>query len=212
MGIESSPAFVRQPEGNGVAERFIRTLKEQLLWVRRFATVEELRLALLSSRTSTTASGCSRSTTTARRLRSAPTSRLRRLHEAASARSCDTHRPRTGRPGGSQRVDFLRRLRKSASTRIQLADRFTVSAVSKEPEPEERLLGFSWTPPVTGAYSSPKQVSIETGGRRRFPVPRTPTLTRTCGKRCLGPLVFHECLRKLAAVYLSFGNCEIGSR
>jgi hypothetical protein len=28
-------------------ERFIRTLKEQLLWVRTFATVEELRLALL---------------------------------------------------------------------------------------------------------------------------------------------------------------------
>ncbi|WP_434349117.1 hypothetical protein ACN6A1_14490 [Myxococcus virescens] len=27
--------------------RFIRTIKEQLLWVRTFATVEELRLALL---------------------------------------------------------------------------------------------------------------------------------------------------------------------
>jgi transposase InsO family protein len=46
LGIESSPAFVREPEGNGCAERFIRTLKENLLWVRRFATVEELRLAL----------------------------------------------------------------------------------------------------------------------------------------------------------------------
>lgn len=46
LGVESSPAFVRQPEGNGVAERAIRTLKEQLLWVRHFATVEELRLAL----------------------------------------------------------------------------------------------------------------------------------------------------------------------
>jgi putative transposase len=31
---------------NGVAERFIRTLKEQLLWVRTFDTVEELRVAL----------------------------------------------------------------------------------------------------------------------------------------------------------------------
>jgi hypothetical protein len=29
-----------------VAERAIRTLKEQLLWVRHFATVEELRQAL----------------------------------------------------------------------------------------------------------------------------------------------------------------------
>jgi hypothetical protein len=39
-------AFVREPEGNGVAERFIRTLKEQLLWVWTFDTVEELRQAL----------------------------------------------------------------------------------------------------------------------------------------------------------------------
>ena len=46
LGIASSPAFVREPEGNGCVERFIRTLKETLLWVRRFATIEELRLAL----------------------------------------------------------------------------------------------------------------------------------------------------------------------
>jgi transposase InsO family protein len=46
LGITSSPAFVRAPEGNGVAERFIRTLKEQLLWVRTFHTVEDLRRAL----------------------------------------------------------------------------------------------------------------------------------------------------------------------
>jgi hypothetical protein len=38
--------FVREPEGNGCVERFIRTLKENLLWVRRFASIEELRLAL----------------------------------------------------------------------------------------------------------------------------------------------------------------------
>jgi transposase InsO family protein len=47
LGIESSPAFVREPEGNGCAERFSRTLKENLLWVRPFATIEELRLALI---------------------------------------------------------------------------------------------------------------------------------------------------------------------
>src|SRR3712207_3275481 len=47
LGIESSPAFVRAPEGNGCAERFIRTLKENPLWVRTFDTVEELRVALL---------------------------------------------------------------------------------------------------------------------------------------------------------------------
>lgn len=50
LGIESSPAFVRAPEGNGCAERFIRTLKENLLWVRTFATIEELRQALLAFR------------------------------------------------------------------------------------------------------------------------------------------------------------------
>jgi transposase InsO family protein len=50
LGIASSPAFVRAPEGNGCAERFIRTLKENLLWVRTFATVEELRQALLAFR------------------------------------------------------------------------------------------------------------------------------------------------------------------
>ena len=47
LGITSSPAFVREPEGNGCAERFIRTLKENLLWVRTFETVEDLRQALL---------------------------------------------------------------------------------------------------------------------------------------------------------------------
>jgi transposase InsO family protein len=48
LGIQSSPAFVREPEGNGCSERFVRVLKENLLWVRRFDTVEELRLALLA--------------------------------------------------------------------------------------------------------------------------------------------------------------------
>ena len=32
---------------NGVAERFIRTLKENLLWVRTFDTIEDLRAALV---------------------------------------------------------------------------------------------------------------------------------------------------------------------
>jgi transposase InsO family protein len=50
LGIESSPAFVRAPEGNGCAERFIRTLKENLLWVRTFDTIEQLRQALLEFR------------------------------------------------------------------------------------------------------------------------------------------------------------------
>ncbi len=42
LGMTSSPSFVREPEGHGIVERFIRTLKENLLWVRSFATVAEL--------------------------------------------------------------------------------------------------------------------------------------------------------------------------
>ena len=44
--MESSPRFVRETEGNGCAEPFIRTLKAQLLWVRTFAAVAELAEAL----------------------------------------------------------------------------------------------------------------------------------------------------------------------
>jgi transposase InsO family protein len=46
LGMASSPSFVREPDGNGVAERFIRTLKENLHWVRHFATVAGLVEAL----------------------------------------------------------------------------------------------------------------------------------------------------------------------
>jgi transposase InsO family protein len=48
LGMTSSPAFVRQPEGDGCIERCFRTLNEQLLWVRHFNTIEELRQALLA--------------------------------------------------------------------------------------------------------------------------------------------------------------------
>jgi hypothetical protein len=44
--MTSSPSFVRGPEGNGVAERFIKTLEENLRWVHHFATVVELIEAL----------------------------------------------------------------------------------------------------------------------------------------------------------------------
>jgi transposase InsO family protein len=50
LGIESSPAFVRAPEGNGCAERFIGILKENLLWARTFDTVAQLRHALIEAR------------------------------------------------------------------------------------------------------------------------------------------------------------------
>ena len=57
LGDASSPAFVRAPEGNGCAERFIRPLKENLLWVRTFATVEELASPSSSSGGTTTSTG-----------------------------------------------------------------------------------------------------------------------------------------------------------
>jgi transposase InsO family protein len=41
---------VRQPEGNGCIERFFRTLKEQLLWIRRYPNLVELRAALMEFR------------------------------------------------------------------------------------------------------------------------------------------------------------------
>lgn len=50
LGMESFPAFVRQPEGNGCIERFFRTIKEQLLWIRRFRNLDELRDALTEFR------------------------------------------------------------------------------------------------------------------------------------------------------------------
>lgn len=50
LGIKSSPAYVREPQGNGCAERFVRTLKENLLWLQSFETVEQLREALTAFR------------------------------------------------------------------------------------------------------------------------------------------------------------------
>ena len=45
-GITPSFAFVEEPETNGVAERFIRTLKEQAIYGRIFRNVEEVREAV----------------------------------------------------------------------------------------------------------------------------------------------------------------------
>jgi transposase InsO family protein len=42
LGISDDPAFLGEPETNGCAERWIRTLKEQCLWVQLHDTVEEL--------------------------------------------------------------------------------------------------------------------------------------------------------------------------
>jgi len=50
LGMESSPSFVRSPEGNGVIERFFRTLKEQLLWLSDYEDEEALKPALYTFR------------------------------------------------------------------------------------------------------------------------------------------------------------------
>ena len=45
-GIQPSFAFVSQPETNGVAERFNRTLKEQAIYGRVFQNIEQVRIAV----------------------------------------------------------------------------------------------------------------------------------------------------------------------
>ena len=43
LGIASSPAYVGEPEANGVVERFHKTIKEQCIWLHRFKNVEHAR-------------------------------------------------------------------------------------------------------------------------------------------------------------------------
>jgi len=45
-GVEASYAFIEQPQTNGVAERFFKTLKEQIVYGRIYRTVAELREAV----------------------------------------------------------------------------------------------------------------------------------------------------------------------
>jgi putative transposase len=46
LGIADSPAFLGEPETNGCAERWIRTLKDQCLWPTLYDTIDELRQAV----------------------------------------------------------------------------------------------------------------------------------------------------------------------
>jgi len=43
LGMTITPSYVGEPECNGVIERFIRTLKEQCIYLHRFKTLEEAR-------------------------------------------------------------------------------------------------------------------------------------------------------------------------
>jgi transposase InsO family protein len=46
LGITHSPSFVGEPQCNGVIERFMRTLKEQCVWLHCFATLDEARAVI----------------------------------------------------------------------------------------------------------------------------------------------------------------------
>lgn len=46
LGITISPSYVGEPECNGVAERFMRTLKEQCLYLHQFTTFEDARAVI----------------------------------------------------------------------------------------------------------------------------------------------------------------------
>ena len=43
LGIRSTPSYVGEPECNGVAEHFMRTLKEKCLYLHNFQSLEEAR-------------------------------------------------------------------------------------------------------------------------------------------------------------------------
>ena len=62
LGIARSPAYHYEPETNGCVEKFIQTLKEQVLWIERFDTLEQLRHASDASPRTTTTSGYSNAT------------------------------------------------------------------------------------------------------------------------------------------------------
>src|SRR5262249_52845889 len=46
LGITHSPSYVGEPQCNGVMERFIRTLKEQCLWLHRFDSLDQARVII----------------------------------------------------------------------------------------------------------------------------------------------------------------------
>ena len=43
LGGTISPSYVGEPQCNGVAERFMRTLKEQCIYLHQFASLDEAR-------------------------------------------------------------------------------------------------------------------------------------------------------------------------
>ncbi len=66
LGIADDAAFLGEPETNGCAERWIRTLKDQCLWVRLHDTWMSCARPWPASSSATTAPGSSSVTVTAR--------------------------------------------------------------------------------------------------------------------------------------------------
>jgi putative transposase len=69
LGITDSPAFLGEPETGGCAERWIRTLKDQCLWVQLHDTSMSCARPWPASSTATTAPGSSSATATLERVR-----------------------------------------------------------------------------------------------------------------------------------------------
>jgi putative transposase len=58
LGIARSPAYHYEPETNGCTEKFIQTLKEQVLWIERSETFKNLRTAVRKPSTYNHTGGC----------------------------------------------------------------------------------------------------------------------------------------------------------
>ena len=43
LGIRSTPAYVEEPQCNGIIERWMRTLKEECLYLHDFESIEDAR-------------------------------------------------------------------------------------------------------------------------------------------------------------------------
>jgi hypothetical protein len=57
LGIADNATFLGEPETNGCAERWIRTLEEQCLWAELHDTIDQLRQAVSGLSTATTTRG-----------------------------------------------------------------------------------------------------------------------------------------------------------
>ena len=78
LGIADDAAFLGEPETNGCAERWIRTLKEQCLWAELRDTVDELRQAVATFVTTYDSGWSAGSATQPRRRPTRPPRRPRR--------------------------------------------------------------------------------------------------------------------------------------